>query len=158
MTQMRLSDAIRLGAMMKPQAFNSTEEDGSCALRSAADAVGIGNDKDGILNYSEIEYRFPITLQPHGCPQCTDRRIIHVEDAIWHLNDTHRWTRERIADWVETIENQHAASRPNERGWRGESEVRKLYAVDSLQHDAIPQHDRNASSRSRLGDGCKSAR
>jgi len=30
-------------------------------------------------------------------------------DQIAHLNDGHGWTRERIADWVATIETQETA-------------------------------------------------
>lgn len=39
--EMRLSEAIRLGAMMRPQAYNSDGKDGSCALRAASEALSL---------------------------------------------------------------------------------------------------------------------
>lgn len=30
----------------------------------------------------------------------------HSAVVVWDLNDGHRWTREQIADWVQTIEEQ----------------------------------------------------
>jgi hypothetical protein len=38
------------------------------------------------------------------CPQCPDAR--GLSELIPHLNDKHRWTREQIAQFVETIEQQ----------------------------------------------------
>ncbi len=39
---MRLSEAIRLGAMLKPQGFNGwTDEDRTCALAAAGEAAGV---------------------------------------------------------------------------------------------------------------------
>jgi hypothetical protein len=35
--------------------------------------------------------------------------------TIAHLNDYHKWTREQIADWVETMEPVAAAAAPAER-------------------------------------------
>jgi predicted nucleic-acid-binding protein len=32
-----------------------------------------------------------------------------LEHIVWHLNDKHKWTREQIAEWVETIEAQQEA-------------------------------------------------
>lgn len=106
---MRLSEAIRLGSMMKPQAFGNfygPERESSCALGAAFDACGMevfGPDTkfDGPfgLEYFEDEYEII------ACPVCG----IAEWPTIGHLNDFHRWTREAIADWVETIENAQAA-------------------------------------------------
>ncbi len=48
---------------------------------------------------------------PLRCPTehiiCGEDMCLSVEtlfDVAWHLNDAHRWTRERIADFVETVE------------------------------------------------------
>lgn len=102
---MRLSDAIRLGAMLKPQAFDSSRHVGSCVLRAAADAVGIP-DSHGVLNYAAIWRHFP-QLQQAGpglvCPACGAREC-DLLTLLYHLNDHHRWTRERIADYVAALE------------------------------------------------------
>jgi hypothetical protein len=43
--------------------------------------------------------------QDRQCPVCSCVRMVCRTDAmIVHLNDEHEWTREAIADWVETIE------------------------------------------------------
>ena len=103
---MRLSEAIRLGAMLKSQGFNGDDVVHSCALRAAADAIGLADFKQGrrrILDYAQLRCVFPILNEQRICPV-----LPHYSDdmlaVIWHLNDDHRWTRERIADWVETVE------------------------------------------------------
>jgi hypothetical protein len=52
----------------------------------------------------DLEKLFPAlkTAKPL-CPVCAG---VHVSlaDAIVHLNDHHQWPRERIADWLETLD------------------------------------------------------
>lgn len=39
------------------------------------------------------------------CPQCRDAEFQRCLLAtVVHLNDDHKWPREQIADWVETVE------------------------------------------------------
>lgn len=38
-----------------------------------------------------------------ACPQGTDRTR-SVSEQIVHLNDEHRWTREQVADWLESLD------------------------------------------------------
>lgn len=104
---MKLSEAIRLGAMMKPQWFEKLHDgDGSCALGAAADAIGfvVGElfsvtGKDSIHAFFK---HFPEMEDKRNCPVCG----LNIRySAIAHLNDFHRWTRERIADFVETLES-----------------------------------------------------
>ena len=117
---MKLSEAIRLGAMLKPQAFGIMfNNGGTCALGAAADALGRLDDIDRevVPFMSEIwPPEWNISTQLGGnlaaiilskerirCPDCT--RIYHaVGSVVMHLNDFHCWTREAIADWVETTE------------------------------------------------------
>lgn len=35
-----------------------------------------------------------------------NKKRMSLRSAIINLNDNHRWTREKIADWIETLENQ----------------------------------------------------
>lgn len=103
---MRLSEAIRLGAMDHPQAFGVlvTADGARCALGSALLAVGIPVI-DSVFVHAKAFAQWPI-LGKHGqqCPVCEWFYLCNVAGAIAHLNDCHRWTREQIADWVETIE------------------------------------------------------
>lgn len=110
---MRLSEAIRLGAMLKPQAFGDyTDGIGSCAWGAANEAMGRPVD------HEEVDDAWLVMLHPPvaHCPACGIVALsTPIDDAegqgaiaflVEHLNDDHRWTREAIADWVETIEQQ----------------------------------------------------
>lgn len=119
MSEMKLSEAIRLGAMNTEQARCAMRDPQgrTCAMGSALDAAGLLDLVTGDLIYNEtitlhpkVRERFPIlaedapltlrdgtsTTQPLYC-------------AIAYLNDTMNWTREQIADWVETIERRAEA-------------------------------------------------
>ncbi len=103
---MKLSEAIRLGAMLKPQAFSGAQwPEKSCALQAACDALGM--DGTDVMPFLA---KYPWAHRKVTCPACNvmDKpRAIHCVIAF-HLNDDHRWTREQIADWVATIEPQDA--------------------------------------------------
>jgi hypothetical protein len=95
---MKLSEAIRLGAMLRPQGrIDFFSADGkSCALGAALEARGIQHrilatpaESDAI--YGQL-YRWWPWL-----------RVLSI-DAITYRNDVEGWTREQIADWVATIE------------------------------------------------------
>lgn len=106
---MRLSEAIRLGAMMKPQCyFDFWLGGGSCAMGAALDAVGV-TEFDLAAQATELPLIF---IGPVTCPACGV--VGNIGAMMMHLNDSHRWTRERIADWVESIEHEResAATKP----------------------------------------------
>lgn len=98
---MRLSEAIRLGSMMKPQGFGTgavfATVEASCALGAAADAAGIME-----MRYAGAVDKWPFLSAVDQCPACSERT--RRVDLTWHLNDVHRWSREQIADWVQTVE------------------------------------------------------
>jgi hypothetical protein len=132
---MKLSEAIRLGAMLKPQAHfgfrrmvtrrvdgwrgyllhRTVTEIGTCALGSALDAVSKLNDAS---SFSHIWMQWPWTYDfevdmPQAVPQwaCLNgSRRVDIVNAIYALNDVSCWTREQIADWVETIERERELS------------------------------------------------
>ena len=103
---MKLSEAIRLGAMMRPP---SVEWHG-CALGVAARAMGC---------HSAIPTHFLHTTWPWLAAKIKSPDPSHptyrrgdalsvIEDLNgWHRTGL-RWTREAIADWVATIEPQDA--------------------------------------------------
>lgn len=100
---MQLSEAIRLGAMLKPQAFTSDGSQGkSCALRAAGDALGIPELMPNVLDYARFYTRYPYLAieDAHPVTGMRDARL----SLIYFLNDIDHWTREQIADWVATIE------------------------------------------------------
>lgn len=104
---MRLSDAIRLGAMLKPQGTGSLMQGGhTCALGAALDAVGVFAAGGGFVGMYAVDLRWPwIGIQGRrSCPACSVSTPTiccgSVAACVIHLNDDHRWTREAIADWV----------------------------------------------------------
>lgn len=98
---MKLSEAIRLGAMLKPQGFGHgsgyPHASATCALGAAYEASDCG------AGWASLEKRFPVVnALPLKCPTCGKAN----PGMVPHLNDDHRWTREQIADWVESIERE----------------------------------------------------
>lgn len=116
---MKLSEAIRLGAMSTPHTRLFIWDDGAtCALGAAYHAAGIliVADDGWTVSVPLAKETFPLLCA--DAPTCPDCRKTLQElcecsepfefaDVIVHLNDNHEWARERIADWVATIEAQH---------------------------------------------------
>lgn len=107
---MKLSEAIRLGAMLGPQLYGRTRDDGlgSCALGAALLAIG----DEGQL-YTDAMGYWPLLMEPApSVPEAIAKEFGEsapiILSVIRGLNDYSRWTREQIADWVETIEKEHA--------------------------------------------------
>lgn len=125
---MRLSEGIRLGSAMKPQCFYVFhDEDGSCAMGAAHDAVGLMDDcaiTDYPPEWQRILFEQEVRRCPAGpCPiEVAFDAVLPYEgnvfETIVHLNDEHSWTREQIACWIEFYEtpvpvesHEHAAQR-----------------------------------------------
>jgi hypothetical protein len=101
--KLQLSEAIRLGAMLRPQVRGRLfAHGGSCALGAAKESIGMKGKRmaDGspFIFTSYWEWLGRIVT----CPGC--KKPGAVESTVICLNDEYRWTREQIAAWVETIE------------------------------------------------------
>ncbi len=87
----------------------------TCALGAAVDAISgkmpktAGEWHENNMDVHDLCLRFPILMlmtdefgssYSCGCHKYADRLF----EQIIHLNDYHKWTREAIADWVETVE------------------------------------------------------
>jgi hypothetical protein len=99
---MKLSEDIRLGAMTGPQVFGTVSAgSGTCAIGAAL--VSVGRMDLVVCGWEPLYALWPVlkTLDVTACPQCGNK---HSGSMILHLNDGHKWTRERIADFVETVE------------------------------------------------------
>ena len=107
---MRLSEAIRAGAKMKPAGIGSKScvptADNVCALGAAACARGLLGDEASI--YAALYAEWPILrvrvspVEPHygGFRG-------NLMERIWLLNDVKLWSREAIADYVEQAEQEY---------------------------------------------------
>lgn len=114
----RLSEAIRLGSMLRPQAFGVFFDGlGTCAQGAALEAIGHhicdGNKHEAMAmawpwahcGHSESLH---CTSRTHRCPECpTWNRCVSA--VVAHLNNDHRWSRERIALYVEQLEQRRIA-------------------------------------------------
>lgn len=101
--KMKLSEAILLGSLQKPQGFDGTGHPHLpevCAFGAALLATG-AHKAESVVAYWPwlVGTRFT-------CPACQANRDDHSYGVIPHLNNTHKWTRERIAAWVATVEPQ----------------------------------------------------
>lgn len=100
---MKLSEAMKLGAMLRPQGFignvrPSDPRDGTCALQAALEAIGIVNRPPHMTSVKH----WPWTMRHSRCPACGEDG--DVNSLVGCLNDKDRWTREQIAGWIATIE------------------------------------------------------
>lgn len=107
---MKLSEAIKRGALLRPQctgkAFKLMPDDttiGSCALGAALEGAGL----IGKPLASETMYLYKQLVMDEW-PELDERKVIvpptdesdFLVYAIEKLNDHHEWSRERIAEWV----------------------------------------------------------
>jgi len=102
---MSCSEAIRLGAMLKPQSYDGmSSRNRTCALEAALDAVG------SPLHWSEAVLLWRVLACPVRLlwPLCgvlsLGSKVLRLESAVVRLNDRCHWTREEIADVVERVE------------------------------------------------------
>ena len=102
---MKLSEAIRMNGMMKPQGFGAESYlslEAPCALGGALQMIGkLPHSRDYFLPITIWEF----LMNRAKCPACSYSRHISVLGVLTHLNDSHKWTRSQIADWVETVES-----------------------------------------------------
>jgi len=115
---MKLSEAILMNGMTKPQGFGAasfSSASAPCALGGALQSVNrqcARNDinypiTENICNFQTIKDLWLWTEREITCPvlECSDWTCnVPVSQIIWHLNDQHLWTRAQIAEWVASIE------------------------------------------------------
>lgn len=128
---MKLSEAIRAGAKIRPQGFGSffpvvrrwfgvKREKLSCAMGAAFEGGScktkietvsrafIGREGQLIQAGETVESVYPhdewvpVLTLTQSCPQCEKQD--NVNNVIQHLNDDHKWKREEIALWVARME------------------------------------------------------
>lgn len=103
---MKLSEAIRLGAMTGPQCQSTFYYRGAtCALGAAHMATGHLVHGDLLEAALDAEQAWGLhDERAIPCPAQCSLALTCGFDVITHLNEDHNWTREQIADWVETVE------------------------------------------------------
>ena len=117
-----LSSAIRLGATLRPQAFGQFFQicNGvkcSCVIGAAIEGMELQSPPQGFLEwllncfkqgevsrFNRLERQFPILNEYVDWPVESAHAQAKTVLIMADLNDKHHWSRERIADWIETIE------------------------------------------------------
>jgi len=103
------SEAIREGAKLRPQHFGGGMghgRDATCAYIAGIEAVA-GNLSDDSLREFGRHGGYTYLVGTTRCPVQDCSYAEHIWSrliTIFHLNDDHRWTREQIADWLESEE------------------------------------------------------
>jgi len=76
---MRLSEAIRLGAMLRPQACRTLlTDDGACALGAALLAVGARPERIGAA-FNQWPWALAVSV---NCPSCRRSRLTGMEAPL----------------------------------------------------------------------------
>ena len=102
---MRLSEAIRLGAMVHQQTTSriiARDKEGNIVATCAIGAALVTTNVD-------VGWREAVEKMLIGCPDIVECPVCGDENYIFdiinlHIGCQHHWTREHIADWVESIE------------------------------------------------------
>jgi len=98
------SAAIRAGISMGRQTFDrwGGAHGAACALGSGLRALGVPATSASASSVFYTHYRYMTAPRTTHCPaeglKCAN--FTSLRDAAMHLNDYHRWSRERIADWL----------------------------------------------------------
>lgn len=108
---LKASDALRVGAKIRPQVFGFVYESGGTCAVGALFEGAFGRLPDTLMGapcITEGEYARLLNAYPElsgatpPCPVC-----LHTSATAYgmmqHLNDGHSWTREEIADWLDSV-------------------------------------------------------
>jgi hypothetical protein len=99
-----LAEYIRAGSKRRPeQAFGEYYHghSASCALGAAYEAMyRLPDDAQGRRPTRDLDWFFDCLDTVKPCPQDGCRKHISLDALLVHLNDDHRWSRERIASWL----------------------------------------------------------
>lgn len=114
---MKLSTALRIGSMTTKQIRGKWSDGGNgrCALGAVAEACGFTDFISGTGWSQKTEREYPelneIVAYPERSPHLFAVHLMKrpimmpLATAIVSLNDMDDWSRDKIADWIETLEN-----------------------------------------------------
>jgi hypothetical protein len=100
---MKLSDAIRKGAKLNNKTTKAYKDsNGTCAFGAALEGLeyDLVNKSDTILTFL-CHSAWPESLNIVTHPIYKNNCCLFI--AITELNDIHNWTREQIADWIDSL-------------------------------------------------------
>lgn len=103
-----MSEAIREGAKIRPQGVGTFFAAGkTCALGAGAEAIGFSERALSMGCFEDLTQLYSYLKSIGTCPVPECKELSSgtiIGRVVTHLNDEHLWTREAIADWLETEE------------------------------------------------------
>lgn len=131
---MKLSEAIRAGAKMRPQTRGVTFSRGkSCAIGAALEGSGLSAYRADVDNdyylLSLARTSWPWATRVVAAP-IKGMRDSGVLNVVWRLNDNRMWSREAIAEWVEVEERK--------AGLWNDNSVRSVPDVSEPAQEEVP--------------------
>lgn len=105
---MRLYQAMLEGSKRTYQAFGTWHDGdgGTCAMGAVMTGLGyVINAHDWYEAFKRMQSEFPELMNDASCPECGPiasmwGKVPTLMDVIMHLNDRHKWSRQRIAEWL----------------------------------------------------------
>jgi len=101
------SEYIKIGCELRPfQVFGTMYQHShsSCAAGAFIDGYSGERRTDydplGII-WNQIVWQFQFRSRIVACPECGPDFPNFPDQLVSHLNDHHKWTRERIGDWLD---------------------------------------------------------
>lgn len=99
---MKISEALRKGSKIRPQCKGLYFKDGcSCSLGAIFEAIGVATPESQSTEITFLRKYYPQADNIVEHP--VDKRKTYLSAVILALNDYDNWTREQIADWLESI-------------------------------------------------------
>jgi hypothetical protein len=104
-----LAEFIRAGAVRRPdQAFSDyyRGRSASCALGAAYEGMyRLPTQANGLRPTKDLEWFFDcLEGSVRKCPGGDGcKKTLSLASILVHLNDDHKWSRERIASWLDTL-------------------------------------------------------
>lgn len=131
---MKLSEAIRAGAKMRPQTRGTIFSRGkSCAIGAALEGSGLSAYRADVDNdyylLSLARTSWPWATRVVAAP-IKGMRDSGVLNVVWRLNDNRMWSREAIAEWVEVEERK--------AGLWNDNSVRSVPDVSEPAQEEVP--------------------
>ncbi len=116
-----LASFIREGAERRPdQAFGDyyRGQRASCALGAAYEGMyRLPREVTGLHPTKDLEWFFDcLEGTVRACPGESCKKKLVLAAIIVHLNDDHRWSREQIATWLESINGTRKPNEPQPSG------------------------------------------
>jgi hypothetical protein len=106
--KLRLSEALRLGSMLRPQVkYVRHSSEGTCALGAIDDAVGGSWWAEAVFPELRSVGVHPLT----GVRGALNTIVADLNNgtSMWFGGRREAWSREKIADWLETLEREGTA-------------------------------------------------